>query len=315
MHYYGDFKITQDKPAKDKRVIVAGGSGMVGKEVCAEFIKKGYDVYCLSRKAGTLIKIEGVKIRLIDEDWSDLIDKNTIIVNLSGANPGAKRWSDSVKTEIAESRFRVIDQIISNIDRAHEKPLKYLQASAAGVYGNAGNTILTEESDSIVGNEPGTKFRVETCKELESRAKTANCPVVNLRIGHVFSNSGGFLPYSRLAGFFCIGRIGNGKQFVPFVHIHDVAKAFEFIASNEAIYDGAVNIAAPEPCTNAELLQELRPFHLKWGLSLPVFILKYLIGESFVVLTDSERLQPKRLIENGFKFDYNSVNECLYGLQ
>ncbi|WP_241480321.1 DUF4166 domain-containing protein [Legionella norrlandica] len=194
LHYYGHFQVNKKNDVKNKKIIIAGGSGMIGKEVSWEFIKKGYDVYCLSRSSDTQINIEGVKVRLIDDDWSDLIDKNTTILNLSGANPGAKRWTSSVKSDIAESRFRVIDTIIRNIDRASEKPLKYLQASAVGIYGHAGNTVLSEESESANSSEPGTQFRIDVCKEIEKRANRANCNVVNLRIGHVLSNTGGLLP-------------------------------------------------------------------------------------------------------------------------
>jgi uncharacterized protein (TIGR01777 family) len=288
---------------------------MIGKEVCLEFVKKGYDVYCLSRSSNTLINIDGVKVRCLDEPWSDLIDKNTIILNLSGSNPGAKRWGSLVKSEIAKSRFRVIDIIMDNIEKACEKPLKYLQASAAGWYGNAGELILTEESTSHVGHDPGTKFRVEVCQEIEKRAKQAKCNVVNLRIGHVLSNAGGLLPYYRLCGLFCVSRLGSGNQFVPFVHIKDVAHAIEFIANKDTIIDGVINITAPESCSNSEMLNALR--WIKWGtgIPLPEPILKFLIGESFVVLTDSERVQPRRLLEEGFKFNYACITESLHGLQ
>ncbi|WP_454784033.1 TIGR01777 family oxidoreductase [Legionella sp. WA2024007413] len=315
LHYYGHFQVNRMDVGKNKRVIIAGGSGMIGKEACLEFIKKGYDVYCLSRSSDTQINIEGVKVRQIDEDWSELIDKNTIILNLSGENPGAKKWTSTVKSNIAESRFRVIDTIIRNIDKAREKPLKYLQASAVGFYGNAGDTLLTEESESVPGSDPGTKFRVDVCKEIENRANKANCSVVNLRLGHVLSNEGGLLPYYRYSGFFGAGRFGSGDQFVPYVHVKDVAKAIEFIANNDKIRDGAINITAPQACTNSEILKELRWVKSGLGIPLPGAVLKLLIGESSAILTDSERVSPKRLLENGFEFDYKTINESLHGLQ
>jgi len=99
-----------------------------------------------------------------------------------------------------------------------------LQASAAGYYGNAGDLELTEASKPIAGDKPGTQFRVEVCQEIEKRAAQASCNVVNLRIGHVLSNKGGLLPYYRLSGFFNAGRFGSGNQYVPFIHIKDVAR-------------------------------------------------------------------------------------------
>lgn len=315
MHYHGHFDVNPMETPKNKRIIIAGGSGMIGREVCLEFIKKGYDVYCLSRSEKTKINIEGVKVRHIDKDWSDLIDKDTIILNLSGENPGARRWTSTVKSKLAESRFKVIDNIIYNIDKASEKPLKFLQASATGFYGDADNMVLTEESKPMKGNHSGTQFRVELCEEIEKRAEKADCNVVNLRIGHVLSNTGGLLPYCRYSGFFSASRFGSGNQFVPFVHIRDVARAIEFIASNNELIEGAVNITAPESCSNSELLKELRLF--KWipGMPLPNSVLKLLFGDSSVVLTDSERVQPKRLQENGFEFNYDTISKSLRGLK
>ena len=315
LHYYGHFQVDKPDLVKNKRLIIAGGSGMIGKEVCLEFIKKGYEVYCLSRSANTNMDLEGVKVRGIEEDWSDLIDKNTIILNLSGANPGASRWTPTVKADIAESRFHVIDTIERNIEKANEKPLKYLQASAAGFYGNAGDVLLTEHSDPVVGDDAGTKFRVEVCQDIEERATRAKCNVVNLRIGHVLSNTGGLLPYYRVAGFFGVNKLGMGNQLVPWVHIKDVAKAIEFIARSSEMVDGAVNITAPEPCSNSNLLKELRLIHWLPGVPVPKSVLKLVIGESSVILTDSEGVLPERLLEGGFDFDYHTVSEALHGLQ
>lgn len=315
LHYYGHFQIDKRDVVQNKRIIIAGGSGMVGREVCLVFIKKGYEVYCLSRSERTQIDIDGVKVRRIDENWSDLIDKNTILLNLSGANPGAKRWTSAVKLDIAQSRFQVIDTIIQNIEKASERPLKYLQASAVGFYGNAGDALLTEDSEPVVGDDPGTQFRVEVCQEIEARANKVACNVVNLRIGHVLSNTGGLLPYYRVAALFGAGRFASGKQFVPFVHIKDAARAIEFIANNDTLIDGAINITAPSPCSNSALLHELRWSKSLSGVPLSESVLKRFIGESSVVLTDSERVEPKRLLDSGFEFDYNSITESLHGLQ
>ncbi|MBA2650394.1 MAG: DUF1731 domain-containing protein [Legionella sp.] len=314
LHYYGQFKINPPGIIKNKKIIIAGGSGMIGQEVCLECIKKGYEVYCLSRFADTKINLEGIKVRVLYEDWSDIIDSNTIILNLSGASPGSKRWTNSVKSHIANSRFQVIENILINIKNAGEKPLKFLQASAAGFYGDAGEAILTEKSKPIIGRAPGTTYRVETCKEIEKRANKAECNVVHLRIGHVLSNTGGLLPYFKLAAFFLTSRFATGEQFVPFIHINDVARAIEFIADSDTIKEGAVNVTAPNPCTNTALLNKLR-FTKRLGIPIPRPLLKFLIGQSFVILTDSERVLPQKLLHHGFKFNYNTIDESIDGLQ
>ncbi|RUR07524.1 DUF1731 domain-containing protein [Legionella sp. km772] len=314
VHYYGRFTINYPLPAPPKRIIVAGGSGMIGRTVCLAFLKKGYEVYCLSRFLTTKINIEGIRLRLIDEDWSDLIDKNTIIINLSGENPGAKRWSSSFKLKIAESRYAIIHRIIENIARAKHKPLKYLQASAAGYYGDAGAQLLSEESRPVVNEEKGSLFRIKVCEEIEQRASQAPCDVINLRIGHVLSQQGGLLPYFKLASFFLITKLGSGKQYIPFVHSDDLSQAITFIADSKTLRNGAVNITAPLPCQSAELLSELAWCKLISGFSLPKSLLKLLIGDAYVVLTDSERVEPTRLLAQGFNFNYKTIKEALNGL-
>jgi uncharacterized protein (TIGR01777 family) len=314
LNYSGHFDIDKNETTPNRRLVIAGGSGMIGKEVCQLFIKKGYDVYCLSRSASTQMDIEGVNVRALNDDWSDLIDSNTIILNLSGSNPGSKRWTTAVKDDIAESRMATIETITSNIERAAERPLKFLQASAAGFYGDAGDKRLTEDSMPVETKDLGTQFRVDVCRDIETKAAEADCDVVNLRIGHVLSNAGGLYPYCRMAGFFNAGRFGSGKQYVPFVHISDAAKAIEFVASDDAIKTGAINITAPNPCTNADMLKELRLSNWVPGLPLPESVLKMLVGESSVILTDSERVEPKRLLESGYEFDYSTIKDCLIAL-
>lgn len=312
LQYQGYFEPDKIEQVNNKRIIIAGGSGMIGTALCIVCIRKGYDVYCLSRSRDTVMPVEGVKVRCIDEDWSSLIDGNTIIINLGGSNPGKRRWTSTVKKTIKESRFRIIDTIIRNIEKAVEKPFKFLQASATGFYGNVAEEILTEKNVPPICGESGTVFRMEVCREIEQHAEKANCNVINLRMGHVLSNNGGFLPYLKLASFFRVKKMGSGQQYIPFVHINDVVNAIEFIASSDELNTGAINITSPNPCTNFQLLAVLNP---GWGIIVPAFILKLLIGESFVIVTDSQRIMPERLLKAGFRFNYTTIQEALQGLQ
>ncbi|MDF1647059.1 MAG: TIGR01777 family oxidoreductase [Legionellaceae bacterium] len=316
LRYSGDFKVSNVPVASQtKRLIIAGGTGMIGEAICEHFIRLGYDVYCLSRNAHSTVPVDGVKVRALGEDWSDLINNKSIIVNLSGSNPGSKRWTTSVKTEIAESRYAVIQTIQDNIARARDKPLKYLQASATGIYGDRKGTVLTERTSEQTACEAGTQFRIDVCEELEKRSSATDCSVVNLRIGHVLSNEGGLLPYLRWAGLFGTSRMGSGEQYVPFIHIKDIVRAVEYIAEDNELIDGTVNLTAPESCTNKEILTALRPFKWSPGVPLPESVLKLMIGQSSVILTDSERVKPERLLEHGFEFEYETVTAALNGLK
>ncbi len=314
--YEGDFQADPIAQPNNNRLIVVGGSGMIGQEVCRSFIQKGFDVYCLSRSANTPLHITGVKVRASDSDWSDLIDENTTILNLGGSNPGAQRWTEATKSDIAQSRYKLIDIIKDNIKRAKTPPKKYLQASAVGIYGDAGSRILNEHSQPVIpANQPGTKFRVAVCQEIEKRANEANCDVINLRIGHVLSDAGGLLPYCKLAGFFGAGRFGSGQQYVPFIHIKDLIRAIDFIVADPKLKSGAINLVAPKACTNEEMLSELRLSKWLPGIPLPDAVLQNLIGESYAVLSDSERATPEKLQQEGFKFQYPTITSALHGLK
>jgi uncharacterized protein (TIGR01777 family) len=315
MHYKGDFHPEPIAQQVNKKLIIAGGSGMIGREVCLAFLRLGYDVYCLSRSTQSEIRLLGVKLRKVDQDWSDLIDENSVIINLAGSNPGAKRWSQSVKNDIANSRYTIIKNIKDNIARAQATPKIYLQASAVGIYGNGKDKVLTESSQPEFSPNPGTKFRIEVCQEIETQATEADCPVVNLRIGHVFSNAGGIYPHLKWGGYFNSRCFGDGQQYVPFIHIKDVVRAIVFVVDNEQLAANTINLTAPHTCTNQELLSELKL--IKWlpSIAIPQSVLAYMIGESSVVLTDSERVKPEVLLSNGFEFDYPTIKAVITELK
>lgn len=316
MSYKGEFTPSQNVEKNGaKRLIIAGGTGMIGRAVCEVFLRQGYQIFCLTRNSQQQMKLFTVQPIDLYSDWSHLIDENTIIINLAGSNPGAKRWHANVKNDIAQSRFKVIDIIHSNIKRSKQKPRKYLQASAVGFYGHSDETIFTEESMPVRSEHSGTQFRIDTCVSIEEKSNLDECDVIHLRIGHVLSNEGGILPYLRLAKFFGCKQIGEGNQFVPFIHIDDVTKAIAFIAENKAFREGPVNLTAPNGCSNKMLLNQLTCFRWlpKWSLSKKVMSL--LVGESSVVLTDSEHVQPKKLQNAEFKFDFENIEQAINGLK
>jgi NAD dependent epimerase/dehydratase family enzyme len=137
-----------------------------------------------------------------------------------------------------------------------------------------------------------------------------------LRIGHVLSNEGGLLPYLELASLCRASRLGSGGQYVPWVHIHDVASAVARVCAQHDFLAGVVNVAAPEPCTNAQLLRALAKSRGRNLCVVPVPspALHLALGESACVVLDSQRVVPARLLDAGFAFEFGDLSEALLTL-
>lgn len=363
MKYDGDFNIAEHKAdetiklgngnvhmvQKDKvqlrsKAIVAGGTGLLGSAVCDELLQRGWEVTVLTRDstkihvstAETSIgsnKKPNRKAKMVLWDgktgnsWCDEITADTVIINLSGENPGARRWNTETKSKILTSRLDSIAAISDALAKIgpERHPRAFLQASAAGVYGNVGDEHLHDwrsstpsspETDDTSFNgdgDNGDTFRVSCCREIEDSAvgvvKGRNIRLSLLRIGHVLTMDGGLLPHLDRASFFGASRLGTGHQYIPWVHIDDLSRMVEAIASCNAsspLFEGPINLTSPYPVINAHFLSELAVARKRWHAMIPVsaMLIKPVVGESSSVILDSQRMVPTKLIKSGFEFSY-----------
>jgi len=319
MAYGGEFVIETPVPRTGRRALVCGGTGLVGSAVCEQLAMVGFDVVVLSRSRGTTALQGRFPVVRWDgrtkQGWSQLVDAETVIVNLAGENPGAKRWTAAYKRRIEQSRLDAIAAVADAIAEARERgcaPAMLLQASAAGVYGHRGAEALDESA--AVGSP--SEFRVSCCLAIERDARFAagdDVQLVLLRIGHVLSQHGGFFPYVDLASRMRASRLGSGEQYVPWVHLDDVARCIAQCASGAlgVTASGVLNVAAPVPATNAQLLRAVAEARGRIGCVVPVFdlALRLALGESASVVLDSQRIVPRRLMDAGFQFECRSIDE------
>ena len=256
----------------------------------------------------------GVRVEKWDgkttQGWGHFIDGSDAVINLAGAGIADAPWTENRKHLIRESRIQAGLAIQSAIQEAKQKPNVLLQASAVGYYGqDHQDEIITEEMPR------GTDFLANVCFDWEmSTAPVARMGIrrVVLRTGIVLSNEGGAFPKIILPfKFFAGGPLGNGKQWMPWIHIHDEVRAIIYLLTHLQT-EGAYNLSAPNPVTNKQFGQIVgsqmgRPALLP----APAFAIKTLLGDMSTILLDGQRAVPQKLEESGFIFTYPTAQEAI----
>lgn len=294
------------------KILVSGATGLVGKHLVPSLREKGHDVYCLVRKAPAKDDeiLWDAKQGFVESELRKL-EGFDAVVHLAGAGIADERWTKERKRVIKESRTVGTRVLVDALGKVATKPKVFVSASAIGYYGNRGDEVLTEES------APGNDFLSDVCVQWEQagqRAKEIGIPrVVNVRIGIVQSTEGGALkemltPFKMGVG----GRVGSGKQFVSWIDLDDLVRVFEFVIENENLHD-AVNATAPNPVRNAEFAEKLGAIlHRPSLVPAPEFALRLMFGElADALLFTSIRVVPKKLLENGFKFQFEHIEDSL----
>jgi uncharacterized protein (TIGR01777 family) len=298
-----------------EKVLITGGSGLVGKHLSKKLKEKNFSVSILSttHKPGEThyTYLWNIDKNEIDEKAIDGID---YIVHLAGANIGDKRWTKKRKQLIVESRVKSTQLIFNTISGRNKKMKAFISASAVGHYGAiTSDKIFTEEDDSA------NDFLGETCKLWEQAADQFNklgVRVVIIRTGVVLTKQDGALAKMITPIKLGIGsELGNGNQYIPWIHIDDLCniyiKAIEDIKMN-----GAYNAVAPEHKTNKEFNKSLaiilnRPF---WFPNIPAFIIKLILGKMSDIVLKGSRASSEKIINTGFVFKFPDLKSALMNL-
>lgn len=281
-----------------KTIAISGASGFVGTHLTHFFKSLGYQVSKISRE-------ELANSSLLSKKF----EQTDIVINLSGANI-IHRWSDEYKKELYHSRIDTTQKIVTAIQSANNKPKVLISTSAVGIYSNK---KINSEEDC----EYGKNFLARLCKTWEETALKAknDTRVVIFRFGIVLGKNGGalqsmLLPFKLGLG----GTIGKGNQYFSFVHIDDLKNAFKFVIEQETL-SGAFNLSAPHPTTNKGLTKALgKTLNRPILFPVPEFVLRLIYGEGASVLTDGQSMIPQRLEENGFRFQFKTIEKTIENL-
>ncbi len=292
------------------RILIGGASGLIGSALVPSFESREDEVVRLVRYASTSAReIRWDPMRAIPPE---LVSGFDVVVHLSGERV-AGRWTKAKKKRIRESRVVSTQNLSDALAKAEKPPTTFICASAIGYYGSRGDEILNEGSPS------GAGFLAEVCREWESataQAADTGIRTVRLRIGIVLSRNGGalkqmLLPFRLGLG----GQIGSGHQWWSWIHIRDLVSAVHHILWHQAL-KGPVNMAAPNPATNAEFTKTLAGVMRRPAvLPIPAFAARLAFGElADEGLLASARVVPEKLIENGFEFRYPELRSALRDL-
>ena len=298
-----------------KKILITGASGLIGKRLVNDFVLSGFEVTVLTRKAKKQVQTFDDSPKFVqwncenNKEWKDVLEGQDIVINLAGANLVSKRWDHRFKKLIYSSRINCTKQLVDAISQCTNKPETLITASAVGIYGDRGEEILTESSDA------GEDFLARVCYDWEFEAKKVrayNVRFVALRIGLVLSADGGVLKNSLLPfQFFVGGKLGNGKQFFPWIHIDDLVSIVGHTIDNPLL-DGPVNCASPGIVREQEFAKTLGQV-LKRPAIFPVprFMLRIVLGEISESILSSQNISVEKLIKAGFEFKYPELSSAL----
>ncbi len=299
------------------RIIITGGSGLIGRQLCSSLLSAKHEVIVLSRNPTKVKDLpDGVRLAQWDgksaADWGELADGAGAMINLAGEGIADGRWSSERKQRIRESRIHAGLAVVDAIKQAKNKPGVLLQASAVGYYGPGQDQVITEESPM------GHDFLAKVCHDWEASSVAVTKMGVRrpvLRTGVVLSQAGGAFPKMAMPfKLFAGGPIGSGKQWLPWIHIEDQVRAIEFLLAQENA-TGPFNLSAPTPVTNKEFGDTLGQVMSRPALlPTPAFAMKAIFGEMSTVLLDGQRAVPQRLQALGFTFKFPTLEAALTDL-
>jgi uncharacterized protein (TIGR01777 family) len=297
----------------DKRVIVTGATGLIGKRLTKELTNRSYNVTIFSRnpeKARHTVPgaAEYVAWQSGSDDWASHIDGAYAVINLAGAGIFNRRWTKSYKKKIFDSRVEGTRGLVDAIARAKEKPAVLINGSAVGYYGLTGSEKLAEASP------PGDDFlaRVVQAWEREAaKAEALGVRVVMLRSGIVLAREGGALPLMSLPfKLFVGGPILPGTQYFSWVHLDDEVGIILMALENEEAR-GPINSSAPEPQTNRDFSRALgKALGRPSLLPVPGIALKVALGEVSTIITGGQRVLPTRAQQLGYRFLYPTTDQA-----
>lgn len=295
------------------KIAISGSTGLVGTTLIKYFKDQGSEIVRIARPGGNYPSGEEVllmdyKQRSIDQKKLDECD---VVIHLAGAGIADKRWTDEYKTEIMLSRVETTKFLSEALAVSQTPPKVFLCASAIGFYGNADSDITFDEESPA-----GHGFLADVCQQWETATQTASergIRVVNMRIGAVLSRKGGAIakmwwPFILGAG----GKLGDGKQMFSWIALDEIPRIIDHVIGNELMM-GPVNFTSPQSVTNAEFTKVFGSVIKRPTIfPVPAFGAKLLFGEmAEPMLLKGSRVFPKKLLDGGYKFKYDQLEDAL----
>ncbi len=297
-------------------ILISGGTGFIGSALTRSLLADGHGIWVLTRNPARAHLPKGVQpVRwdgLTSQGWIGIFSQMDAVVNLAGESVGKWPWTQQRKNLIRDSRVDAGRAIADAFQKADKKPAVLIQSSGVGYYGPCGKEAVAE--DSPAGND----FMATVALNWEASSRIVDSLGVRrviIRTALVLDARQGVLPLMALpVRFGAGGPLGSGAQGVSWIHIDDEVRAIRYLLENDKAR-GAFNLSAPNPLSNADFIRALaqaltRPY---W-IPAPAFLLKMALGEMGTLLLDGQFAIPQRLVNLGFVFRFETVQEAFHDL-
>jgi uncharacterized protein (TIGR01777 family) len=304
------------------RIMIAGGSGLIGRELISLFTYMGDEVLILSRSPEKVIGLPAGALAIqwdgkTLQDWGSKVEDCDVVINLTGENLSGNgflptRWTKERKFKLIQSRVDSGLVLNKAIELAGKKPSVFVQASGINYYKKYQGKAITEIDDA------GNDFLANLSKEWEASSEAVESMGIRrviIRNGVVLSMKGGALRFLLLPyKFFVGGQLGNGKQIYSWIHITDEIEAIMYLIKNDQA-SGPYNLTSPVPVKNNEFGRTIakvmkRPHYL----TIPTFIMRLTFGEVATMVLEGQKILPKRLMDSGYQFKYPLLEDALVNL-
>lgn len=292
------------------KILITGGTGLIGKALVCELALSNNDITVLSRSPQKVYSHFCNEITC----WTQLSDKQNLnefdaVINLAGEPIADNRWTPAQKQKLINSRCDLTQKLVELIKASDSPPSVFISGSAVGFYGDQGDLQVTEQTPA------NPEFTHELCAKWESIALEAQTPLTRvclLRTGIVLSTLGGALPkMSKPFKLGLGGKLGSGKQYMPWIHIDDMVSAIIFLLKTQDA-KGAFNLTAPNPVQNKEFTRLLgKAFNRPALMTVPESVLRLVMGESAALVLGGQQAIPEKLLNAGFEFRYPQLEEAL----
>lgn len=289
----------------NKKIVIAGGTGFVGKYLSNKFVDSGYNVFIISRQPGHI-------------NWNDTgaiveaLENSEMLINLAGRSVDC-RYNKKNKKEIYNSRIETTKTLGEVISNCKNPPELWINSSTATIYRHAEDRPMTEDAGEI-----GSGFSVNVATNWEKAFfdfKLAHTRLVALRMAIVLGKEGGVMkPLKNLVRFGLGGKQGKGNQMFSWIHIKDLFSVIMYLQQHKEL-SGVFNTSSPNPVNNLTLMQLLREkMKVKIGLPSPAWLLKIgavIINTETELVLKSRWVIPERLLRSGFEFRYSNIEDAL----
>ncbi|MDO9216678.1 MAG: TIGR01777 family oxidoreductase [Lacisediminimonas sp.] len=295
------------------RILITGGTGLIGRELCRLWASQGHELIVWSRNPRHVPALcSGARGIASLQELLGAVALDAV-VNLAGAPIADRPWTAARRKLLWSSRVDLTHRLVEWLGQQAQRPKVLLSGSAVGWYGDGGEQILDESSP------PGqADFGSQLCVAWEQEAERAGqlgMRVVLLRTAPVLAPAGGMLGRLRLPFSLGLGgRLGSGRQWMPWIHIDDQVSLIDYLLQQEQC-SGAFNACAPGQVRNADFTQALaRALHRPAVLPVPAWALRLALGEMSVLLLGGQRTVPQRALAAGFRFRYPDLSQALSNL-